>query len=375
MLKSVKFKNFKMFKNETFIDLVTTKSEILKQYNVNDGILRGGLIFGSNGSGKTTALHSISILLDMMFKEFKFPGYNICFFSKKDCASFEYNFIIDGTDIIYKFSVNKESEICEEKLIVDHNLILNRVSDKATTTLIENNDLPKVVDKKILYLRTLKFNVGFDNFPIINKWIKYLENSIYIDNISYKQIAFNQETLNETNLVYFLDKYGEDEINNYFNYFSIPYRIKYETQEMLGQRYVSIKFKNLVTDCDVPIQLESYGNRLLLALLPNLLSIKKNGGMLLVDEFGGGMHNKLNELIVNYLFKHTKNTQIFMVTHETNLLKTSIIRPDQVFIVDFDKEGSFISKASEQSPRESQNLEKMYLAGVFGGIPLYDDNK
>ena len=97
--------------------------------------------------------------------------------------------------------------------------------------------------------------------------------------------------------------------------------------------------------------------------------------MLLIDEFGGGFHNKLNELLVNYLFKKLKNTQTFIVTHETNLLKTSIVRPDQVYIIDFNGNGYFISKASEQSPRESQNLEKMYLAGVFGGIPLYDNNK
>ena len=70
--------------------------------------------------------------------------------------------------------------------------------------------------------------------------------------------------------------------------------------------------------------------------------------------------------------KKLKNTQTFIVTHETNLLKTSIVRPDQVYIVDYNENGSFISKASDQSPRESQNLEKMYLAGVFGGIPLYD---
>ena len=63
------------------------------------------------------------------------------------------------------------------------------------------------------------------------------------------------------------------------------------------------------------------------------------------------------------------------MTHETNLLKTNIIRPDQIFIIDYDETGSKIAKASDASPRESQNLEKMYLAGVFGGIPLYDEDK
>ena len=47
----------------------------------------------------------------------------------------------------------------------------------------------------------------------------------------------------------------------------------------------------------------------------------------------------------------------------------------RIFIIDYDETGSKIAKASDASPRESQNLEKMYLAGVFGGIPLYDEDK
>lgn len=376
MLKSVKFKNFKMFKNETKIDLVSTKSEILRNYNAQNGILRGGLFFGSNASGKTTALNAISILLDMMFKEYVFPSFNICAFSNNELASFEYEFNIDDNEIIYYFSVNKEGKIFEEKLILNNDLKLNRVGDKASTVLINSNqDSPKVVDNKILYLRSIKFNIGFSEFPVIKKWIDYLEHSIYIDNSTSRLVTFNVDTFNETNLAYYLEKYGVKEINEFFNQFDIPFEIEYNKMNVLGQKMTSVNFENLKTKCKIPLQLESYGNKLLLQLLPYILTIKKTGGMLLIDEFGGGMHNKLTELIISYLFKKTINTQIFVVTHETNLLRTNLIRPDQVFIIDYDEKGSSISKASDQSPRESQNLEKMYLAGVFGGIPLYGENK
>ena len=54
MLKSVKFKNFKIFKNETIIDLTASKSEILKDTNVYNGILKGGLFYGSFTTCNTT---------------------------------------------------------------------------------------------------------------------------------------------------------------------------------------------------------------------------------------------------------------------------------------------------------------------------------
>ena len=121
--------------------------------------------------------------------------------------------------------------------------------------------------------------------------------------------------------------------------------------------------------------LESNGNQMLLNLMPSILTIIKTGGILAIDEFSCVLHNKLEELLINYLYKKTSNVQVFVVSHSTNLLKTSIVRPDQIFVVDFDENGGFISKASSASPRESQNLEKMYLAGVFGGLPIYEPNK
>ena len=374
MLKKVKFKNFKMFKDETIIDLHATKSEILRSTNVENGILRGGLFYGGNASGKTTALHAISVLLDMMFKDFKFPNSNICFFSKSTTAMFEYTFEIDYNEIVYMFIVNKESEICEERLTVNGEIFLNRIADKATTSLI-NHDAPKAVDSRILYLRSIKFNNGFEEFPVIKKWVDYLENSIYIDSTISKQVTFNPETYSETYLINYLDRYGVSEINEFFKYFSIPFKINCTKTDFAGQMIINVTFTNLKTNCIVPLQLESYGNKLLIQLLPYLLTIKKTSGMLLIDEFGGGLHNKLTELIIKYLFKKTTDNQIFVVTHETNLLKTNIIRPDQIFIIDYDETGSKIAKASDASPRESQNLEKMYLAGVFGGIPLYDEDK
>ena len=204
--------------------------------------------------------------------------------------------------------------------------------------------------------------------------MNFLKNSIYIGKVPSNVIAFNQETYKESNLLYYLDNNGTTDINDFFTMFDIPFKLNFQRVNVLGNVLYDINLTNLKTNCNVPLQFESYGNQVLIELLPYFMKIKQTGGMLLIDEFGGGLHNKLRELLINYLFKHLNNTQIFAVTHETNLLKTSLIRPDQVFIVDYNKEGSYITKASKESPRESQNLEKMYLAGVFGGIPVYGEN-
>ena len=68
--------------------------------------------------------------------------------------------------------------------------------------------------------------------------------------------------------------------------------------------------------------------------------------------------------------ENSQNAQIFIVSHSTNLLTNTLLRPDQIYTVDFIKEqGSKLNRVSDRKPREAQNLEKMYLSGVFDGLP------
>lgn len=70
--------------------------------------------------------------------------------------------------------------------------------------------------------------------------------------------------------------------------------------------------------------------------------------------------------------KNAGESQFIFVSHSTNLLSNSLLRPDQIYSVDFDKGGSVVKRFSSEKPREAQNIEKMYLGGVFNGIPRYE---
>ena len=94
--------------------------------------------------------------------------------------------------------------------------------------------------------------------------------------------------------------------------------------------------------------------------------------MLLLDEFSSGFHNDLEQLLLRYFMNKADKAQLIFVSHSTNLLSNSILRPDQIYSVDFDSEGSSIKRFSSEKPREAQNLEKMYLGGVFKGVPAYE---
>ena len=108
-------------------------------------------------------------------------------------------------------------------------------------------------------------------------------------------------------------------------------------------------------------------------MFPSVLYCCQHKSLLLIDEFSSGFHNMLEELIVKYFLLNSKESQLIFTSHSTNLLNTKLLRPDQIYTVDFEpNEGSFIERFSDENPREAQNLEKMYLSGKFGSIPDYN---
>lgn len=381
MLTKVRFKNFKSFVNEVVINLEPTKSEILKDTNIYNDVLKGCCFYGYNASGKTNALNVITLLLDMLFKNIVNNVQIITIFNNEPYMYFEYTFLIDNKEIVYYFEISREWKILKETLTIDGINKMCRLVNSCESFITDKKDYGKDdVNENILFLRTIYFNTGFSGYEELIHWFDFLKNSVYINFAKGKIVNPREENDNiKAYLENYLNKYGTDDINAFFTEFNFPYNIVYIKTQMLENSIFStfdtrLKFirKNMA---DIPYFMESAGNMILIKILPAILTIVKTGGILAIDKFSSGLHNKLEELLIEYIFKHSKNCQLFFVSHSTNLLKTSLLRPDQIYSVDFDERGSFLIKFSDEKPRESQNLEKMYLSGVFGGIPLYGKNQ
>ena len=107
--------------------------------------------------------------------------------------------------------------------------------------------------------------------------------------------------------------------------------------------------------------------------MPNLIQVIEAPGMLIIDEFGNSLHNKLAEKVIKYFMENAGDSQLFITSQHTNLVSNSVFRPDQICLTTF--QGIMGSKAvrlSQYKPREAQNLEKMYLGGMFEGLPIYE---
>lgn len=376
MLKKIQIENFKSFKNETTIDFNSTNYKILRNTNVNkDGILKGGIFVGGNATGKTNVILALKLLLDLLFRDriINIAQYR-CLFSEEDTIKLDYEFFIEKKDIKYSIEYNTFKQTISENLYVDNKNMLNRIGKSAKSKITENT-IYDDLDNKTLLLRTIYFNTKFTNYPVLKKWFDYLGNSIYID----ASLRARYEVLEGyTTLKEYFDEKGETEINNFFNKYNFQQRVEYAKKSsgnlisIEGQGNKSIFFKRNDVKEPIPYEFESLGNRNLLNMLPSFFKVINNDGMLIIDEFSSAFHNALEELLVKYFMNNSKNSQIFLVSHSTNLLSNSIFRPDQEFSVEFnDSNGSTINRFSNDKPREAQNIEKMYNSGCFGGLPNY----
>jgi AAA15 family ATPase/GTPase len=95
--------------------------------------------------------------------------------------------------------------------------------------------------------------------------------------------------------------------------------------------------------------------------LPYLIQVIEAPGMLIIDEFGNSLHNKLAEKVIRYFMEKAGDSQLFITSQHTNLVSNSLFRPDQIYLTTFQGiMGSMATRLSQFKPREAQNLEKMY---------------
>ena len=122
---------------------------------------------------------------------------------------------------------------------------------------------------------------------------------------------------------------------------------------------------------------ESDGTLAWLGLVPELLAVLEGGGLIVVDELDASLHPVISGKLVELFQDPSTNrygAQIIFTTHDTSLL--GCLSRDEVWITSKRRDGSTeltpLSDFRSTSVRRSTNLERGYLQGRFGGVPVVD---
>lgn len=118
---------------------------------------------------------------------------------------------------------------------------------------------------------------------------------------------------------------------------------------------------------------ESLGTRYLLTLLPPMIDALQCGGVLVLDEITTGLHTLLAKHLIglfNSKATNPKGAQLLFTTHDTNLLNQDLLRRDEIWFVEKSRDGaSSVLPLSDLKTKNTDNIERGYLQGRFGGVP------
>lgn len=376
MLTKMYLTNFLSFTDRTEFDFTASKYSILGKTNVTtNDFLKGALVIGPNASGKSNVLKGLSFIVNMVKGEGDTLSKYRCFFAASPITTVEYEFVFDNKKVVYVIEYNIHTRRLYENLKIDDVLVLYRTGTAGELRIGENVTIDDQLDGDTLFLRTASFNTGrFPQEPTLRKLMEFLNNSYVVD--GYNLAATYGKTITK-----YAEEFGVEKINQYLDSFGYDFFVEYGSESegiglkvSIGSDKKTIFLKRKSFPIPNIILNESQGNQVFADLLPNLIRIIESPGMLIIDEFGNSLHNKLAEKIIRFFMENATDSQMFITSHHTNLISNSVFRPDQVDLITFqDSNGSKVKRLSQFKPREAQNLEKMYLGGMFEGLPIYEE--
>ncbi len=149
------------------------------------------------------------------------------------------------------------------------------------------------------------------------------------------------------------------------------------SNDRLGVRKL-IAYHNTADGADIAFDMrqESDGTIRVIDLLPAFVELSAPGSskVYIVDELDRSLHTLLvRQLLAYFLHNCSEETrsQLLFTTHDALLIDQSLLRRDEIWVVERDHTGnsSLIAFADFKDVRNDKDIRKSYLQGRMGGIP------
>lgn len=118
---------------------------------------------------------------------------------------------------------------------------------------------------------------------------------------------------------------------------------------------------------------ESDGTRRLLNLIPALHFLHTKGGAFVIDEIDRSMHPLLIWKFIQFFLESCggERRQMIVTTHECNLLDLDLLRRDEIWFAEKDRDGATkLYSLADFKVRNDLKIQKHYLQGRFGAVPF-----
>ncbi|MBQ9008775.1 MAG: ATP-binding protein [Clostridia bacterium] len=369
MLKRFSVINFKNFDQRAVFELDNPSNYEFNDEVVQNGCITKGIVYGINGSGKSNlALALFDIVLHLTDKEKAFDKYAVYLnlSSNKPIAEFEYVFVFDGIEVIYRYGKKDAMTLDYETLDIDGNEVVSYDYNtgrgytilKGAETLQLSSEL-QAGTEKLSRVKFIKSNAILENNAINKAFVSFTS---FVDNMLmfYSLDSNRYQGLNIGGGSYTqgIIRHGKiKEFERFLHEQGIDYHLV--SLDINGTDDIFCQFPRQT----VPFNMVASTGTKSLALFYYWYTVMPKASFVFIDEYDAFYHFELSQELVR-LVRSLVGTQVFMTTHNTDLLSNELLRPDAYFIIENNVIGS-LDKKTDKELRRAHNLQKMYKAGSF----------
>ena len=408
---------------------------IHKDLATSHKILRGGVIYGANASGKSNLCLAIGfgqflVLGDDLPKHSTFLEP----FDSDKPTKFEYEILIDNIAYSYGFELNSKEIISEWIYEIPANseekLIFHRYKENEKKSVYispdyldglsaEDNQYVSFINRYLenneLFLSKglLKFDRKdskiYRSLMSIRDWF---ESSLQIITPESYYTSFESDILDEEGCKSFYTAFlkafdtGIQDIHTIeYEYSELPKAVTDRIDVLISNEedgdYVvngaGTRFRVRVVDNNIQsihevvfvapdntnktyftIDELSDGTRRLTDIVPAIHSAVYHKKTIIIDEIDRSLHPLITKLLLDYFYsENIKPTgQILVTTHESRLMDQNTLRKDEIWFVQKEHDGSSILYSlDEYQIRNDKSIINDYLDGRFGGVIDFDKSK
>ena len=364
MLTKFAVTNYRGFATRIEWDLSNPANYEFNKHVIKDGVIKNGIIYGPNGSGKTNfslALFDIDYHLSYKWKKIDYYNNFIYAGDKTGIVTFEYSFRFGEDTIDYIYGKDSEARLVEESLFVNNKNVFER---KKNSFKIDKNQYP--IDENIE--RNLEDNVN--NVSIINFLITsfplsaehyLIKLTSFVNSMLWFRSVDVREFIGLDTRVTVLDEYIIS--NNLLDDFSdFIYKVSGQKFKFVDHSTTDKEILCIIDKNTIPFkQIASTGTSSL-QLLYFWIKRMNEASFVFIDEFDAFYHFRLAFEVCKQLFN--LDCQIFTSSHNTYLMTNDLLRPDCNFILNNNKI-KCLADCTDKELRFGHNIEKIYRAGAF----------
>lgn len=364
MLTKFAVKNFRGFANRIEWDLSHPSSYEFNQFAVKSGVVKNGIVYGPNGSGKTNLSLAIFDIVNHISQKFKKIDYykNFIYAGQPDgLVEFEYTFQFDNQSVQYSYAKDKDGNLINESLIVDGNSIFNHTDNQLE---LDEHTFPMEASFKDSLARNANHvsivNVLLSSYPLsaghyLLKLRDFVSGMLWFRNLDIREFIGLETSANNLD-EYIINNGLVDDFASFLN-----------TVSRQSFNFVTPNSNDKVLLCQygdktIPFDIIASTGTNSLMLLYFWIQKLKDASFVFIDEFDAFYHFELSFAVCQRLFN--MDCQVFTSSHNTYLMTNDLLRPDCNFILD-NNIIKPLCDCTEKELRFGHNIEKLYRGNAF----------